>query len=279
MKLNKKVDYNGTLLSSEEKLLSVFNSGFRYGDALFETIFFDRNSLRLFPYHWDRISSGFAALDYNIPEWWSEDFFKEKILSLIQNNSLITARIRLTVWRGNAGLGTSSEAPAEYLIETFPVEEFKTEGISLGLYTDIRKSPSIISRYKNSSYLLNVMAANYSAKHQLDDCLYLNDSGRICESSISNVFWVKNQSVFTTPLSEGPVDGVMRRHIITTLNNSPYRVTEIPITPEELLEADEIFLTNAIRGVMSVGEFLGKKLKGFTTYNILHTTYDLIPYS
>ncbi|WP_348240550.1 aminotransferase class IV, partial [Salmonella enterica] len=70
---------------------------------------------------------------------------------------------------------------------------------------------------------------------------------------------MKNQSVFTTPLSEGPVDGVMRRHIITTLNNSPYRVTEIPITPEELLEADEIFLTNAIRGVMSVGEFLGKK--------------------
>lgn len=100
-----------------------------------------------------------------------------------------------------------------------------------------------------------LLAARYSEIHGLDDSLILNHQGNIVESTISNVFIVKNNAVLTPPLQDGPVAGVMRRHILETLSSSGVATLEQSITLDQLKEAEEVFLSNAITGIRWVKEF------------------------
>src|SRR5262249_33824176 len=90
-----------------------------------------------------------------------------------------------------------------------------------------------------------------------DDCLVLNSRERIADSSIANLFYVKGETIYTPPLSEGCVAGGMRRWLMESLPGEGLRVAEKPVAPEDLILADEGFLTNAIRGVRWVGNFAG----------------------
>ncbi len=101
------------------------------------------------------------------------------------------------------------------------------------------------------------MAARYAALHGWDDCLVLNNAGRVADSSIANLFWVSGGIVYTPPLTEGCIAGVMRRWLMTNLSGYGYEVQERPVAPEDLILADEAFLTNAIRGVRWVGNLAG----------------------
>ena len=101
------------------------------------------------------------------------------------------------------------------------------------------------------------MAATYARSHGWDDCLVLNSRERISDSSIANLFYVLGDTIYTPPLSEGGVGGVMREWLIRTLPGAGFRVIEKPVAPEDLLMVDEMFLSNAIRGVRRVGHFSG----------------------
>lgn len=262
------IDYNGKIFTSEENIFKSSNRGFRFGDAIFETIFVDTDSIRLYDYHWDRLKSGCEELEFLIPEAWNQKYFQDKIAYLLKINALSSARVRLTVFRGDSSFG-EADLPAEYLIEIFPLENYNTRGVNLGLYTAIRKSPGILSNYKTANYLLNVLAKLYASKNEFDDCLYLNDDGRICESSISNVFWIEKGKIYTPPLTEGPVAGVMRRHLIKELEYSENPVIEKELHVEKLYDAEEIFLTNAIRGIIPVKSFSGKIYKTAVTNSLM----------
>ena len=102
------------------------------------------------------------------------------------------------------------------------------------------------------------MAALYAKEHQLNDCLLLNQYNRICDSTIANLFWVKDNRLYTNPISEGPVAGTMRQFLLNRLAEEGNPVIEANTSPEELLSADELFLTNAAYGVRWVGRFRDK---------------------
>jgi branched-chain amino acid aminotransferase len=103
------------------------------------------------------------------------------------------------------------------------------------------------------------MAGIFANENGFDDALILNEHGCVCEATSSNIFMVKNEKVHTPALTEGCVAGVMRHHILEQLRNADYEVHETVVTLEQLLDADALFLTNAIRGVMHVGA-IGDKL-------------------
>jgi branched-chain amino acid aminotransferase len=105
------------------------------------------------------------------------------------------------------------------------------------------------------------MGAFYAKENRLDDCLILNSYGRICDATIANVFWVKDKSVYTPPLSEGAVAGVMRRHLLNILPQKDYRMEEKILEIADLKEADELFLTNATFGIRWVKEFQRREFK------------------
>ena len=103
--------------------------------------------------------------------------------------------------------------------------------------------------------LAAMIGSGYAKENKLDDCLLLNQFGRIADSTISSVFIVKNNTIITPAITEGSINGVMRRHLLESLGSSDFKIQQSGLTIEDLEMADEIFLTNAIRGIRWVSNF------------------------
>ena len=182
-----------------------------------------------------------------------------------KNNCEELAKVRLSVSRGSGGLYDCDDK-ISYLIESSPLEQnqdaFKESGLIIDIFPDARKSIDKFSNLKSANYLPYVMAAIWARENKLDDALVLNQHERICDATIANIFWVMDEKIFTPSLSEGCVAGVMRKKILELPSpNSGFLVQESVLTENILLQADEVFLTNAITGIRWVKECRGKIYK------------------
>jgi branched-chain amino acid aminotransferase len=137
--------------------------------------------------------------------------------------------------------------------------ELNAKGLEVDLYTDIKKQKNFLSNFKTKSGLVYVMAAINATDRKLDDVLIGNDRGGILESSSCNLFVVSNGVLYTPGLEEGCLAGTMRMQIINLAIANGIKVYECNILPQNLLAADEIFLTNAIRGINWVSGYRTKR--------------------
>ena len=253
------VSLNGKILPGNEPILHAANRGFRYGDALFETIKLKNEKILLAPYHFERLFSGLSLLKVDIPNFFSQEKIISEIIQLCKRNKCEElARVRLTVFRSDGGLYESSNS-LQYLIECWSLDEstnnLNENGLVIDIFPDARKSCDKFSNLKSANYLPYVMVALFAKENKLNDCLLLNVHEHICDATIANIFWIKEGTIYTPPLSEGCIAGVMRRYLMEQLKNVKEKICEI----KDLEEADEIFLTNAIKGIRWVGEFRDKK--------------------
>ncbi len=122
-------------------------------------------------------------------------------------------------------------------------------GLALDFFRDAKKSCDNFSSIKSNNYLPYAMGAFFAKKNNLNDCLLYNCYNRICEATIANVFIITNGIIKTPALTEGCVNGVMRKHLIDCFKKEGFTCTEGEISPDELLQASEVFLTNAIYGI------------------------------
>ena len=252
------VNLNGQLLSADKPLFALDNRAFRYGDALFETIRCHQLVPLLFDFHYERLIRGMSMLEIQFTHLPSREQLLEFIANLITRNRIYgDCRVRLTVFRADGGLYTPESNKPHFLIETTPLStkgyELNEKGLLVDVYTEERKSESGFSPFKTGNSLLFVMAGLHKSRSGLNDVLITNTKGKIIEALASNLFWIK-ENVFYTPLrSSGCVDGVMRRQVLLLLKQNGYEVQElVGATKELLLDADEIFITNAIQGIQWV---------------------------
>lgn len=131
-------------------------------------------------------------------------------------------------------------------------------GLKVAVYRADVKNAGPGSNLKSNHRDIYLKARNWMTGEGLDEAIVLNASGEICDATIANVWWVEAGNVFTPPLSSGPVAGVMRHALLQELSNKGWPVFEESADPARLAKADELFLTNALRGVMVVGEFEGQ---------------------
>jgi branched-chain amino acid aminotransferase len=251
--VNSYINFNGSFKNEDEQLIPVNNRAFRYGDGLFETMKSINGKLPLVEYHYQRLFSGMKELAFQQPSNFTPQFISQQITELIQkNNHLKRARIRLMIFRGNGGLYENEYQLPNYLIESaaLPDEEALNEkGLSIDIYPKAHKSRDVFSAIKTNNFLPYAMAAIYAKQQFLNDCLVLNTSRRICDATIANVFLIKDKLISTPAISEGCIAGVMRRYLLEKLPSIGYTVSEASITPDQLTEADEVFLTNAVNGI------------------------------
>lgn len=255
------ISVDGKIFSEDENILKASDRSFRYGDGLFETMKVQNGRILLEEFHFKRLWSGMALLKMRIPISITHQQIKESVLFLCEKNQCKEkARVRLSVTRGNGGL-YDDEQQMQFIIEASPLEiddEMNERGLLIDIFPDARKSCDKFSNLKSANYLPYVMAACYAKESGLDDCLVLNTHDRICDTSIANVFWVKDGAIFTPPLSEGCVAGVMRRNILEKIKTNGYYVQEQVLIIDELFNAEEIFLSNAIFGIRWIGQFRDK---------------------
>ena len=233
--------YNDEFLPADKPVLHAGNRMLQYGDGLFETMRVHNGSIVLGDHHFDRLRNGLSVLMMDDID---KNYLRDAVLKLCAKNEMLaSARVRLSVFRDRG-----------MIIESWPLESgyvFKTSSFVLDVFDGAKKSNDPLANSKTAAYLPYSLAGIYSRKNGFDDCLVRNNSGNVCDSSIANVFYIKDRQVYTPSLDQGCINGVMRRHII---NHFP--VKEKTIGLAELHDADEIFLTNVIRGIQPVTRFI-----------------------
>jgi branched-chain amino acid aminotransferase len=253
---------NGHLISVYEPSIPFTNRAFRYGDALFETIRLCNNRLMFLRDHVMRLKLGMTVLRMNVPAEFTYENIQEFIINLLKHNTHApNARIRLTVFRNEGGFYEPATNDISFLIESEELPgpyELNQKGLWVDLYGDIRKPVNKLSNIKSANSLLYVMAALGKQSMKLDDCFIINEYGNICESISSNVFIVKNGTIYTSPLNEGCVAGIMRKQVMNLATQNKVLTFEAPITVNTLMNGDEIFFTSSIRGIQWVGQFKQK---------------------
>ncbi|MHA4896527.1 aminotransferase class IV [Pedobacter sp. PWIIR3] len=249
--------HNGEFILTDQAVLTAQNRGFRYGDGLFETMRICNGKLQFPEQHADRLSNGMKALKLEGTVLMDEYFLKQKATDLARKNKLKDdARLRLSVYRAGGGLYTPEHNKTGYLLEATSLSdtgyELNKKGLIVDVYDEITKSADKLSNFKTTNSLLYIMAGLFKKQNGLDDAFILNNAGFLCESISSNVFVVYNKEIYTPALSEGCVAGVMRSVVtgIAKQNNIP--MIEAQINPEVLKEADEVFITNAVKGIQWV---------------------------
>jgi branched-chain amino acid aminotransferase len=140
----------------------------------------------------------------------------------------------------------------------------------------MKKSCDELSNFKTTSSLLYVLAAIHKKESGFDESIILNVKGNVADAIYANVFIVKDTKIYTPPLSEAGVDGVMRKQILRIAYKKGYRAIEKPLEVTDLQEADEIFLTNAIKGIVWVNLFGGKNYSHPIASELLNKLNELI---
>lgn len=258
-------NYNDTLYTEGSLILSPDSRSFKYGDGLFETMKVVNGKIRLRDHHFERLFAGMQVLQFEIPGHFTAGYFEDKIAALCKKNGHDTyARVRLTVFRGNGDLYDSGDHLPHYVIQTWNMENsgaLHSAGLIIDIYPEAKKACDTFANLKTNNFLPYAMAALYAKQINADDCIVLNSYDRICDSSIANIFMIKDNLIYTPALSEGCIAGVMRRFVIERLKQSNFNITEKPISIEDLENADEVFLTNSIRGIRWVKQFRKRTYK------------------
>lgn len=264
------INLNGRILPDNSSVIDYHNSAFRYGDGIFETIKLKAGRLLWIDDHLYRLFSAIRLLGYELPSYFSKNFLIRETQHLCATNRLQHARIRISVYRKCTGLFDEEENTPIFLIEANPLNPEDTiEFKNLGLYSEEIKTAGNLSRYKLTTALPYRVAALYANKMQWDDALLVNQYNRICDSCIANVFFVNNNIITTPPISEGCVDGIYRKHLLQTSTQLGFQITESAVPLAFADTADEIFLTNVIRGIMPVRTYHERPLSTSFTERLI----------
>ena len=243
------VIHNNKIILTGELKLSLTNRAFLYGDGFFESIKVINGKAFNFEAHYTRI---FAAADcLKLHFDYNEIGILTKINQLLKVNKIDAGGcLRITVYRDSAGkfLPHSNETSFIIQAEKETKNGFEcSEGLELGWYNQQLKSTSTYSNFKTLNALPSVLGAVYAQSNSFDDVILFNTENVPIESTNANLFIVKDNEIFTPLLSSGCVDGTMRKLIM-----SLEKVKSICLTKALILNADEVFLTNAIQGIKLV---------------------------
>ena len=260
------VNNNGVLIPFDSYSIKAGNRGHLYGDGFFESIRIINGTIANFENHFIRIIETIKVLKMILPQNFTREFIAMEIQKLIdQNNIKAGGRVRLSIDRKPGGNYLPRTNEIDYFIETYklPNNNFTLNeaGYRIDLYNEIKKSITFLSNFKTKNALIYVMAKIFAKENRLDDVLLQNDRLGIIESSSANLFIVSNGVLYTPALDSGCLGGSMRMQIINLAIQNNIKVYECVITPQNLLSADELFLTNAISGLIWVGNYRTK------TYN------------
>ena len=258
------INFNGSILPADQLLFRANNRGFRYGDGLFESMRFLKGKLKFPEMHIDRIQRGMKLLKFDncslIDTW----FIREKVEELLRRNKTgADARIRLTVFRDSDGLYSPVSNKYGYLLEIQKLEEsqyvLNKKGFIIDVFDEIPKPVNALSNLKTCNAMIYVLAGIFKNQNALDEVLIMNQRGFLCESVSSNVFVVYDRKLYTPALNEGCIAGVMRQVVIRLAKENNIELVEAQINPDILNEADEVFLTNAAKGIQWVMGYNNKR--------------------
>jgi branched-chain amino acid aminotransferase len=257
------INFNGDLVAQNNLLTQ--NRAFLYGDAVFETIKISNGKLLFLEDHYFRLMASMRILRMDIPMNFTMEYFEEQILSVVEKNGFLSAaRARITVYRNDGGYYLPQSNTVSFLIHASSLESHfysnHQQEYEVDLYKDFYISKQLISNLKTTNKIIHVTASIYANENGLDNCVLLNDTKNVAEMLQGNIFMLTGNRLITPPVSEGCINGIMRKQVLTLAKKiQNLQVVEAIISPFDLQKADELFFTNVIKGIQSITKYRKKE--------------------
>lgn len=269
---------NGKIIPSEKALISVFDHGFLYGDGVYETMRSYKGVVFKIDEHINRLYKSASLISLDLPE--DRSILKNAVYKTLHANSLKDAYIRLTISRGEGDIGLDPELCKEPTVVII-TKEFKgypktlyKKGIKL-IIANIRRNhkKSLDPQIKSLNFLNNILAKIEAKRAGAYEALMLNINGKIAEGTISNVFFVKDDVIFTPSAKCGILDGITRQTVIEIIRKSGFRFKEGFFNEKEIYSAKEVFITNTTMEVMPVSKIDDNEYQIGKITKTLHELY------
>ena len=265
---------NGKFVDENHSAELLKNRGFLFGDGFFESMHWlgsgsssssKKGRILFVEDHLERINNAFQILKLDQSDFHFNQLLIEAEQLILKNNITGDARIRMTFYRISEGNYTPANNNNGYMFSASPLAingfSLNETGLTIGLYHEQTKSRSSISNIKTLNSLVYVLAGIFAREQQWDDVLIFNDAGNIIEAHTSNLFIAKDNILITPPLSDGCVDGVMRKQIIKLAKENGINVIEQSLNVKDIEKADELFISNAVNGIRWVEHCANNKFK------------------
>ncbi len=270
------INLDGTIVKQKEAKLSVLNRGFAYGDSVFETIRVISGKIMFWEDHYFRLMASMRIMRMEIPSNFSPEFLEKEIKEIIDANDLGTspARIRFAVYRLQGGYYTPATRDIGYVISAEALENsfylFNDEPYEIELFKDHYVNSGLLSTIKSNNRAVNVLGSIYARENDYDNCLLLNEKKSVVEALNGNIFLVKGDKIKTPPISEGALNGIIRKQLLNILKKTDeYTLEETSISPFELQKADELFITNVAQGIQPVSKYRKKEFENKVSKDLL----------
>ncbi len=258
------ININGNISDNEN--ISINNRGYRYGDALFETIKIVNGKILFWEDHYFRLMASMRILRMEIPMTFTMEFLEEQIHKTISANQLgeSSSKIRLLIHRNEGGLYLPENNEISFVITADKIDNdfylLNEAHYEVDLFKDYYVSAGLLSTLKTNNKVLNVVGSIYAKENDLQNCLVLNTNKSVVEALNGNIFILKGDTLKTPPIEDGCLKGIMRKQIIDIVKAIPeITLIEESISPFELQKVDEIFITNVIQGIQPVTKYRKKK--------------------
>ena len=248
---------NDCFVRKEHARVSVFDHGFLFGDGVYETLRAYQGRIFLLERHVNRLrrSCEFVGLELPI----QDEAWMAIIGELLDRNGLQNAGLRVTISRGEGEVGIDPRLCARPTVVAMakPVVAYTDQQRKQGLVlhpASVRRNPEFAQspQIKAISFLNNILAKQEAIRVEADDALMLNMDGYLAECTTSNIFFVKNQRLHTPAVDCGILQGITRDVVIELADKLEVCVEEGRYTMEQLLQADECFITNTGIEIMPV---------------------------
>jgi branched-chain amino acid aminotransferase len=275
------INFNGVLQDSNLQL-SISNRSFLYGDGVFETLKIVNNKILFFEDHYFRLMASMRIIRMQIPMSFTLEYLEEEILKLaVINNVQNSARIRFTVFRNEGGLYLPTDNSISYVIHATSIEntnyQFAKNSFKVDLYKDFIVPKQLLSTLKTANKITHVTASIFAKENDLDSTLLINEDKNVIEAANGNLFMLMDNKLITPPISEGCLNGIMRKQIIDLAGKMEnVEVVEKVISPFDLQKADELFITNVVMGIQPITKYRKKEFETVLSRQLLEKLNGLI---
>ena len=258
------INFNGNIQDTSNFAIEN-NRGFLFGDAIFETIKVNGTKILFLEEHYLRLMASMRICRMEIPMNFTMEFIEEEILKLIElQTNKVSNRIRFSVFRNADGFYNPTSNEVQFIITCSVLSSEKYVLLPLNyeveLFKDFHVSKHLLSTLKTNNKMINVVASVFAKENGFDNCLLINDDKNVVEAINGNIFMKMGNQLITPPTSDGCLNGIMRKQIITIVNKMEnIEMIEKSISPFDLQKADELFLSNVISGIQPITKYRKKE--------------------
>lgn len=238
-----------------ESRIEIADRGLQYGDGLFETIAYRHGRLEFFPQHIRRLLAGCQRLNILFPPEQQQQLEAEvaAVCQQLENNAVI----KIIVTRGSGGRGYryQSGMQATRIISTHPMPVYPAThaaGVTVRICQQRLANNPTLAGIKHLNRLEQVLARNEWQDEQIAEGLMFDYQDRLIEGTMSNVFLVQNNQLWTPDLSTAGIAGIMRQKVIEIAQQQGIDCHVTPLKLEQLKQATEIFMCNSLIGIWPV---------------------------